>query len=270
MSEEILFGSAAEMSAREQAVWGVMEKTRDMIIRKCNKCTDGFIDITPNPNIQNLESFAAHIAKECECRGRAEWVSKLIYSGIPKQFVSADAIKLPIDKNSLTVVLEYIAKLDKAYGQGLGLLFCKSGPLPLPNGNLARQMAAIKVLLTALSKKYSVHFIDINDYIELFRKAARDDTKTDLIHEINSVDFLCIDNIGNISMTDYMGSQFESVISCRVLNKVPTIFLSHRDWKYLETWFGPLCDSVMQNCVKISITEFKKAKQNFATIEGKL
>jgi len=269
MSEEILFGTSGELSAREDAAIHVINKVRDTIISSCDKCDNGFIEV-PSKS-KKIEDLVVGSVKECSCRDKAAWVTKLIYSGIPRQFIASDSIDLSaMDKRSVETVKHYINKIDKAHENGLGLFFCGS-QIPVPNANIARQQMAIKVLLTALEKNYTAHYIDMNSYIALQRSAARDGSYNGFLDEINAVDFLCLDNIGNVTMTEYMAGNFVSMISDRVLNKKPVIMLSHKPWDKIRVWFTEqVADMIAYNCVKVQIAEYKKKVAEFATIKGRL
>lgn len=273
MSEEILFGSDGVMSARESHYYNAIEKTRDNIIKACKKCDNGFI-MEKNGDPSSLDSFTSGVAKECSCRVKALWISKLIYSGIPRQFTLADDIDLPFDVETKDALSHYIGKIDKAHAEGLGILFCPvTAPMPWPQGATARQAAAMAVLLSALKRpeKFTAHYIDMNNYINLQRKTVNGEEVTGLLDEINAVDFLCIDHMGNSKLTEFQNTNFISALSDRVLNRRPTILISNKHYEKIKEMFDEqIMDLIVNNCARVMIKRFDKKVGEFANIKGRL
>ena len=220
MNDEILFGSS-EMSARQKYYMVPISKARQQIIDSCKKCDAGFIEV--KEKINSVEDLAIDRAVECECRRKAHLIEKRIESGIPRQFQSmAIDARLNINVSAKETIDFYIEKIDEVYKKGLCILIVTDKFI------FARQAAGIKILLNAINKGYSAHYIDMNRYFDFKTKHFRDDgiNVDDFINEVEATDFLCIDNIGNIVSTEYVRNTFTSMMSERISQCLPTVLIT--------------------------------------------
>jgi len=256
MDEEILFGSDQKKSLREEYFSETIFRVRESIIRACGKCKDGFIE--KEPVIKSVDDLAYRSAVECACRGRAEKVSKMIASGIPLQFQDG---QMPlVDAESKAILETYEKKIDKAMEKGLGLIFYGACDESL-SGELAmaRSMAAIRILTVAIEKGMTAHFLSMSEYFRMARDIIRrdDEFQEALFDEIREVDFLCIDNLGSLNLTDFVLNAMEDLIRSRSLALKPTLLITRLHEENFCQSFGKIIFSLIKcSSVKVEICEF--------------
>jgi len=269
-NNDILFGSDYSVTARQQYVMDAIEKSNDSIIRACSKCDNGFV-IVRNKKKSLLDAVYSS-ATECSCRIKAFQIAKLIEAGIPKHFIDKKDISLSIDVESEKVINLYIKQIEKVFEKSIGMLLLNA---EVKNFNLsyARQLAAIKVLLNILSTKHTAHYIDMNRYFSLKFNLVRNYNQaiSDFINEIETVDFLCIDNVKNVNITEYVRNNLYTLLSERVLHGKPTILITPFNLEGLINYLGSeIMNQIIPSMFKVVIKKYEGKEETFVNLKRKL
>jgi len=148
-------------------------------------------------------------------------------------------ITLNKKESILGIYHKYVAKLDEAREKGLGFLFTG------PNGS-GKTFIGCRILIEALSKNHSSHYIFFYDFIEML-KEFDDSFVYAVIDEMADVDFLFIDEIGK----EYKTSQFvltnlEKLLKERRSKNKPTFFATNLDIDGLRDTYGPSFMSLVE------------------------
>ena len=156
------------------------------------------------------------------------------------------------------------------YEKGIGLLFVGSEEgLRNPNNGIGKTFTSIKVLLNALDKGWSVHYITMHGYFNLIYRSKQDKDLLSLIDEIENVEFLVIDEVGKKIGTEYTITKFEDVIRDRASKLLKTIIITNMNKRELNDSLGKSVMDVMKNTmVEIQIKGNKSyRKQRFLDIK---
>lgn len=157
-------------------------------------------------------------------------------SNIPVEYWNSDFDDSKTNKIIFDHYSEYVKDLETTFSEGKS--FCYAGP----NG-VGKTFAASAILKKASIKGYSCLYINLYDIIG-FLTQAPNEIKYNARHELNSVDFLVIDEFDSRFMnseasSDLFGKIFEIIFRTRVQNKLPNILITNSP-NIVEQFHGPL------------------------------
>ena len=170
-------------------------------------------------NLNKVENF-----ERCECGKKFDLFKNLTLSNIEKEFWDCEKWR-PQPKsreNWHDFIHPYANKLEEAKEKGISLLFIGA------NG-LGKTYAAIYILIKAIRKKYSSHYITFTELYDLINKVTIQKNINDinLLAEISTVDFLVIDELGKRKGTETVINEFENFIRKRIYRKKNLILISN-------------------------------------------
>jgi len=262
------------MYYREQEFYSIIERLYNSTILKCKKCNNGFIE----KKIKDIESSIYSDPLKCDCFKVYEKCKSYIISGIPREFWDAKNKDLQIEPDNKKTIQKYIDNIEKMYLKGLGILFIGSKlGLGEPNSGSGKTISSIKILENAAEMKKNVHYITMNSFFHFLYRTMSDDINNNkehylnLIDEINSVDFLVIDEIGKIKKSDYVYYCFEDMIRKRAAQLLVTILITNMSEKELEDFVGPsLMDILKTTMIKLRLESKSYREKKFLDIKQNL
>ena len=174
--------------------------------------------------------------------------SSFVISGIQREFWDIKDSPLNIDDISKKKIGTYISKLDSVYEKGIGLLFMGSEEgLRNPNNGAGKSFSGIKVLLNALDKNWTVHYLTMHGYFNLIYRSKQKSNLLPLIEEIENVDFLVIDEVGKINRTEYVIAKFEDMIRDRASKLLKTVIITNMNSRELNDTLGKSVMDIMKH-----------------------
>lgn len=231
------------------------------IVGNCPKC-DGVGLITdkkvkmklgrPTDNIRKYLQSIKEERKDCKCIKRFARAMSLIEANVPEdmwtvnrksKIIEDHKIKDLTLKRTVSIkktIEKFTRNLETMLKNGYGFTF--SGP----NGT-GKTFFGCKIIVRALRKGYTAHYIMFFDLIEML-KEFDDDFVYSVIDEILSVDFLFIDELGK----EYKTSQFvltnlERLLKKRRSRKKPTIFATNLKQEEIHNVYGPSVESLVES-----------------------
>ena len=215
----------------------------------------------PTDNIVNYLKEISKGRKECTCRRVFRRAMSLIEANIPEDLwtinhrsrhvedVMVEDVGIHKRVSMLRLVNRYVNKLGEARGKGIGFVF--QGP----NG-VGKTLFGCKILVKAIRKGYSVHYIFFNNLMEML-KQFDDEFVHDVIAEIYDVDFLFIDELGKeIKTSKFVLTKFEELLKQRRARQKPIIFAMNLSLEEFEKTYDFLAVSLIES--KNLVLSFEK------------
>jgi DNA replication protein DnaC len=225
-------------------------KLRDTLLNSCTKCNhSGWINDV-----------------QCECSKKFEYYVKLDAAGIDKEYWLLDFDAFIGDGVAKGLVEKYIANLDVAYDEGLGLV--------LWGGNgLGKTLLSSIILKRALSANKTIQFTTMAELLEIMRdKISNDDAKKFYEEQIKNVDFLCLDNMGSEyapakSTGQFSVAEFDILSRYRRRNALPTILTTNENPESFRKLYGNSISSLFSgNSLFIEVTgvDYRKSHNRYS------
>lgn len=206
----------------------------------------------PTDNIKKYLKAIREERKECKCSKKFTKAMSLIEANIPEDMwrinrkgnvVEDERVKDLTLRRSVSLkktIEKFMNSLEVMRKKGYGFVF--SGP----NGT-GKTFFGCKIIIYALRKGYTVHYIMFYDFIEML-KEFDDDFVYSVIDEMLAVDFLFIDELGK----EYKTSQFvltnlEKLLKNRRSKKKPTIFATNMTQEEIRKKYGPSVESLVES-----------------------
>jgi DNA replication protein DnaC len=118
----------------------------------------------------------------------------------------------------------YIKYLDKAYENGLGIIY-------LGKNGVGKTMLSNTILKEAKNKNYNVRNITLEELLKLIKEAFNSSDAKDEYEKMKQMDFLCLDNVGSEYKPKDFGvftvAELDVLIRYRRRNLLPIIITSN-------------------------------------------
>lgn len=269
--------SAKEDTPREIYVQGAIEKIFDTVVRKCSKkCDSGFIP-SPSKKVSNIADMLYGTDTKCSCYKDYELYKAYTVSQIPREFWKMKDADLQIDADAKQKLNLYRSKLSKCCDEGIGILFIGSPEgIEKPNLGVGKTSSAIQILENVLELNKTAHYLTMHQYFNFaYRVIGSQEVEKEkylgLLDEIESVDVLCIDEIGKMNKTDYVYYRFEDMIRKRSSQLLVTIFVTNMNEGELEDFIGhALMDIIKNSSMKIRLVGNSYRSKRFSGINNTL
>lgn len=215
----------------------MINKQYDAIVRFCPKCNGRGIVLDKDVKLKfgrptdDIVGFLQKndLYKPCICQNKFARILSLLEANIPENLWTAnyknvvledyDVVDCSFDRKVKIKYItdKYTKEFEDARKRGYGFVFFG------PNGT-GKTLFGCRMLIRALRKGYSAHYIFFADLIDML-KEFDDDFVYSVIDEIYNVDFLFIDELGKeVKTSSFVLSNFERMLKNRVSRKQPTIF----------------------------------------------
>ena len=181
------------------------------------------------------------------CRSQVARIKSYARSNIPMDYWMLPFKNFEGDPNFKKLIVTFLSDIDKTYDDGASLAFV---------GNLGtgKTYAACSILKMALTKDYSVAYLNMSDIIEKVT-----DNDRDFYNKITNTDFVCIDEYDarwvypSEKAEQLFGQTMERILRERFQNKMPTILCSNTIElnNVLSGDFSKALDSLFSNYLKV-------------------
>lgn len=263
------------LSVRESYVCRALDRIYDSVVGACQKCDHGFV--SEKPQGDSVESLISTSAKKCECYKTYEKIKAYVISGIPREFwamAEHDLADFKIGDKEKEKLLLYLEKLKPVYEHGINLLFDNPEGIDKPNNGTGKTSIACKVLEHALLQGHTAHFTSMQNLFGLIFRTKGDKSDAEeymrYIDEIEGVDFLCIDELGKMSTSEFVRYKFEDMIRTRSQKLLVTILVTNMSIEELRTNFGKSVLDILSNSVVVSLVGQSFRQMRFIDIKRKI
>jgi len=199
--------------------------------------------------------FARKIVEQCRCRKKFDLASRFLISEIPYRVLVNQQIygKMVVDVTAgnkielrREVIKPYIKSLRKALSTPFGFLF-------LGKNGTGKTFVGLKILYYSIITGFTAHNIDMADYLKLTRAAFEKYSDIEKrINEIQNVDILLIDELGNESRSStYVISEFKSLFKKRITARKPTIIISNYSYEEFKRVYGRSVNNIVSSHCRV-------------------
>lgn len=166
----------------------------------------------------------------------------LLEVGIFEEFWDVSLDNFKGNKEVLSIVNNYINKLDEMKKMGAGILF-------IGGSGAGKTMLAIEILKKVLEKGYRGRFCSLKSLLRLFVNNRYNDyeKKEEYMQVLKTTDFLVIDDLG-YRFSDMSIDLIEDLIRYRSTRKKVIIGTTQRELKELQG-YGDSVYSIMAACM---------------------
>jgi len=234
---------------REAKVASAIERLHDATVGRCTKCDNGFIE-EKSRKIRQASDLIYGNVQYCDCYKAYQRYRNYIVSEIPKEFWGVRDMQMDFGEVINKKISTYITKFDKVFESGFGILFLGSPDgIKKPNSGTGKTTIAAKVLGHALESGKTAHYTTMHSYFHLIYRSMDDDgvKYKKLIDEIDSVDFLVIDEVGKIKKSEYVYYRFEDMLRRRSSQLLVTLIVTNMNEVELEEFVGPSIMDIFRN-----------------------
>jgi len=179
-----------------------------------------------------------------------------------------------IDEKNKEKLGLYLSKLKPVAEHGINLLFDNPEGLDKPNNGTGKTSIACKILEYALTQGYTAHFTSMQNLFGLIFRTKGDKPEVEdyqkYIDEIEDVDFLCIDELGKMSTSEFVLYKFEDIIRARSQKMLVTILVTNMSIAELRLNFGKSVLDILTNSVVISLVGQSFRNLRFIDIKRKI
>jgi DNA replication protein DnaC len=224
-------------------------KLRDRLMAECTLCDKtGWIGDTM-----------------CKCRTDFQRYMLLDDAGIDREYWDVTFDDWKGDQVARHLVEKYIAKLDVAYEEGLGIVFWG-------NTGTGKTMLCSIILKQALTVGKSIRFITMAELLDVFRKKIENkDIEKHYEENIKNVDFLCIDNLGSEygpkkAHGSYSVAEFDLLARYRKRNLLPTLLTTNDTPDVFKEQYGAAISSLYAGCsafIEVTGHDFRTTQNKF-------
>ncbi len=233
-----------------------IDRARSNIIAKHKAC--GGRGIVEKQTRVDGSLFPKKVAKICSCKKKFDLVSRMILSGVlykklRNQKIYSKSVFDEIEEEEVdlrdSIIYPFIKGMKKVVRNPYGLVF-------LGKNGTGKTFLGQKILFYAISYGYTAHYIELSSFLKLVIRNFNEDL-SGVIYEISNVDILMVDEIGNESKrSDFVISEFKTLLKRRVQDRKPTILISNFSYKEFVKEYGKSVESVVGAYSKVF--NFKK------------
>ncbi len=239
-----------KFSSREELASDELDYYRNNLVMKCKKCGG---DGTLPQKLKKIDKSSIKDLNEvlCTCKKKYNIIKKLIIRGIQKEFFNVEKWKITNNnKHWKNYIRPYSKKLKLMKNKGIGFFL-------IGNNGTGKTTSMIYILTKAMKKKYDVQYILLRDLINIFRRLAINKNNeesvklSELLDEYKRVDFLAIDEVEKINVTDFAKNEFDSFLRFRISKRLPMLMSTNIGEEDLLDCYGPSIIDLIHGNMKI-------------------
>jgi DNA replication protein DnaC len=170
--------------------------------------------------------------------------------GIPRPYIPAQIEDYIGDEDVIKILSRYVGNIHQEFEDGVNLFLYGE------NGKGKTYLSSI-ILREAMCHWYKVKRITLKRWIDLklTPRSNIDEDVWDELRQVNTAEFLCIDEVGKESDTknDINISLFEELLKFREEKGLPTILCSNLIPQHIEAKYGATISSLIGQSIKIEL-----------------
>lgn len=213
---------------------------RRRLVESCRRCGGTGKIARQNPDDPD-DPFRP--IERCVCLDEVALRCKLAEGNVPEEFWSVERIQFEFNISCLKRIQAYCRNLQEARADGHGFVLCGE------NGAGKTSMATL-ILLSALRAGFSIGYLTTQEYLSTIIPASHDAELADWFRQVQTADFLVLDELGKESRKEGEGSEFwlaslDSLIRQRCQNLRPTILISNFPAYQVKKVYGDSFASIL-------------------------